>query len=371
MKVLYWTEAYWPSIGGTEVASVLLLRGLRKRDHEIMVVTSLTDPGLPAAEVHEGVDIRRLPFREAVAAGQPAEIFKLLGRTLELVGEFNPDLVHLGLPGPSCLFCLQAVGRKKLPLVFTHQLAGAWTEGTRSDQMVARAAQQANRVVFPSQGMLDEAIRAGIDTDRSLVIYNGIELDDAPVAALPWEPPVVVAMGRFSPEKGFDLLVEAAQLLMASGQQFRLLLAGDGAEAERLHQLVDRWQLRGVVEFLGWVTPDAVPDLLQRATVLVAPSRAEAFGLSALEAHAAARPVVATSVGGLPEIVIDGETGRLVAAEDPQALADGIAQILSDPERAHAMGLAARARVQDRFSIDAQAQAYEDLYRRVLESGNG
>lgn len=371
MKVLYWTEAYWPSIGGTEVASVLLLRGLRQRGHEIMVVTSLTDPDLPRAEVHEGIDIRRLPYREAVAAGQPSEIFKLLGRTLELVGEFEPELVHLGLPGPSCLFCLQAVGRKKLPLVFTHQLAGAWTEGTRSDQMVSRAAQQADRVVFPSQGMLDEAVRSGIDTDRSLVIYNGLEFDDAPVSALPWDPPVLLAMGRLSHEKGFDVLVEAAQLLMATGQQFRLLIAGEGAESERLRELVDRWQLRGVVEFLGWVTPDAVPELLKTATMLVAPSRAEAFGLSALEAQAAGRPVVATSVGGLPEIVIDGETGCLVAAENPQALADGIARILSDPERARSMGLAARARVRERFSIGAQAKSYEDLYRGVLENRNG
>lgn len=370
MKILYWTEAYWPSIGGTEVASVLLMRGLRAQGHELLVVTSLTDPGLPASEEHEGIQIRRLPFREAVAAGNPANVFKLLQQTLEVVADFQPDLFHLGLPGPSCLFCLQACRRKNIPLVFTHQLAGAWIEGTRPDQMVAHAAQQANRVVFPSQGMLEEAVRSGIDTERSLVIYNGIELDSTDPAPLPWDPPVVAATGRFSHEKGFDVLVEAVHHLAAGGTQLRLLLAGDGAERPALESMVDRWDLQGVVEFLGWLKPEAVPDLLRGATVLVAPSRAEAFGLSALEAQAAARPVVATRVGGLPEIVMDGETGRLVASEDPQALAEGIADILSDRDRARAMGLAARARVHDRFSIRAQAKAYEDLYKEVLGEGN-
>ena len=371
MRILYWSEAYWPSIGGTEVASVLLMRGLRALGHELLVVTSKTDPGLPDSEEHEGVAIRRLPFREAVADANPAAVFALLQKSLEITAEYQPDLVHLGLPGPSCLFCLQTCRRKGLPLIFTHQLAGAWTEGTRADQMVARAAQQASRVVFPSRGMLEEAVRSGIETEASEVVYNGIELESDEPLPLPWDPPIVVATGRLSHEKGFDLLVDAARLLVAAGTRFELRIAGDGAERPALEQAVNRYGLREIVSFMGWLKPEAVLDLLQSASVLVAPSRAEAFGLSALEAQAAGRPVIASRVGGLPEIIRDGDTGRLVAPEDPQALADGIADVLASRARATDMGLRARARVQERFSIEAQALEYERIYRDVLESTDG
>ncbi len=350
---------------------MLLLRGLRARGHELLVVTSLTDPALPATDVHEDVPIRRLPFREAVSGGNPQLVFGALQDTIGTIKEFNPDLVHMGLPGPSALFCLQACRRLGLPLVFTHQVAGLWTEQTNRDQTVNKAAALAERVVFPSRGMRDEALAAGIAPPTSMVVYNGIELDSEPARPLPWNPPVVVATGRLSPEKGFDVLIESAARLADRGVRFQLRIAGEGPERAALDALVERRKLGDTVQFLGWLTPDAVPDLLQDATMLVAPSRAESFGLSALEAQAAGRPVIASRVGGLPEIVMDGETGWLVDSDDPEGLADAMQDALADPERAERMGQAAYKRAREHFSIEAQARAYEDIYRSIVESTDG
>ena len=122
------------------------------------------------------------------------------------------------------------------------------------------------------------------------------------------------------------------------------------------------------VDFVGWVDPAKIPELINAATVVVVPSRwEEAFGLVALEAAQMARPVVGTRVGGLPEVVRDGETGLVVPKEDPVALADAMIRLLADPRRATAMGQNARRRALEHFGWEHFLDAYDALYRRLLD----
>jgi glycosyltransferase involved in cell wall biosynthesis len=192
-------------------------------------------------------------------------------------------------------------------------------------------------------------------------IYNGIETTEVaePTRTVSGGGPLVGAVGRLVPEKGFDVYLEALQRLPGvSG-----VLVGDGPERARLERLREDLGLRDRVELAGWRS-DA-RTLIGSFDVLVVPSRVEPLGIVALEGMSAAVPVVASRVGGLAEVVIDGETGVLVAPDDADALANAIRYVL-DPDVNRAMGEQGRIVVRRSFSREEMAQSFEDLYRSVL-----
>jgi glycosyltransferase involved in cell wall biosynthesis len=118
------------------------------------------------------------------------------------------------------------------------------------------------------------------------------------------------------------------------------------------------------VAFLGWV--DDVPSAMDKWDIVALPSLAEGLGIAALEAMARGIPVVATQVGGLSEIIVDGKTGFLVPAKDPQAMADRISQLARDPALRAKLGNAARERAADLFSVERESQAIQSAYQSLL-----
>jgi glycosyltransferase involved in cell wall biosynthesis len=128
--------------------------------------------------------------------------------------------------------------------------------------------------------------------------------------------------------------------------------------------------LDGAVEFVGWVSPQNVFGLINKATLVLIPSRRESLPVVALQAAQMARPVVGTRVGGLPELVIDQHTGLLVDKENPQALARAIAFLLDHPEKAAHMGQTARDRVRRDFQWERHVNAYDRLYETVIKAGH-
>jgi glycogen(starch) synthase len=147
----------------------------------------------------------------------------------------------------------------------------------------------------------------------------------------------------------------------------RLIITGDGPERRNLEQQVARSKLTGLVELAGFVTPGQVPALINSATLVLIPSREEAFSLVALEAALMARPVVATRVGGLPEVVLHGQTGLLVDNGNTDALAEAIRFLFADSEATRRMGQTARKRAIERFSWNQYVNAYDALYRNLAQ----
>jgi glycosyltransferase involved in cell wall biosynthesis len=144
-----------------------------------------------------------------------------------------------------------------------------------------------------------------------------------------------------------------------------LIIAGDGPERWVLERQAAELNLTGVVDFVGWVSPDKVPELINAATIVIIPSRWEGLPLVALEAASMARPIVATQISGLSEIVLHQQTGLLVDPEDTVGLAGAIALLLIHPEQAAQMGRAGRSRVQELFSWEHCVDAYDALYRKL------
>jgi glycogen(starch) synthase len=181
-----------------------------------------------------------------------------------------------------------------------------------------------------------------------------------------FDPPRILCLGRLVPEKGFDLALAAFSVICHRFPGARLVLAGDGREWDNLKQRATELGLALSVEFVGGVPPDKVTDLIAEATLVLIPSRLEGFGLVALEAGSMARPVVATRVGGLPEVIVHEETGLLTESENSEALAGAIELLLEQPEKAERMGRAARERAQREFGWERYVDVYDGLYRKLI-----
>ncbi|MBX9622436.1 MAG: glycosyltransferase family 4 protein [Gemmataceae bacterium] len=176
----------------------------------------------------------------------------------------------------------------------------------------------------------------------------------------------VVAAGRLSPEKGFDVLIDAAAEVLQAEPTTGFVLFGEGTMRPDLERRVAAFGLTGRFVLPGFRAD--LDRLLPGAGVVCLPSFTEGLPNVALEASAAGVPVVATAVGGTPEVVADGETGLLVPPGDPAALAEMLLTLLRDPALRSRMGAAGRRRMRERFTFEAQAKAYLDLFARVCSS---
>ncbi len=250
----------------------------------------------------------------------------------------DADLVHAHWL-PSGLAAL-AAGRP-----FVSQLWGTDVElARRAPWLARRVLGRASLAICASQELAAAARELGARAVR--VIPGGVDVPDRVTA--PDEPPHVLYAGRLSAEKGVLELVQAARDLP-------LVVAGDGPLRDR------------VPGALGFVPHDRLLGLYERAAVVVCPSRREGFGVACAEAMAAGRPVVASAVGGLRDLVVDGETGLLVPPGDPVALRAALARLLGDAGLRERLGRAARERARTELSWERSTRltlsAYEDALR--------
>ena len=178
-----------------------------------------------------------------------------------------------------------------------------------------------------------------------------------------------VAVARLSPEKDLGTLLEAAALVVRTIPGFQLEIAGAGPCRPDLVKLAGSLCLGDRVRFLGEVSD--IPALLARAGLFVLPSLTEGISLTVLEAMARGLPVVATRVGGNPEVVDDGRSGLLVPPRNPQALADALCRLWQDSALAARLGRAGRRRAEAHFDVRHMVAAYEDLYRSPATPTDG
>lgn len=366
MRVIYWTALYAPYIGGVEVLGAGLLAGLRRLGHDPLVVTSHGNLDLPDVGEHEGVPVHRFYFQSAIATQDLEQILRARKRLAALKREFRPDLVHINITDPSFFFHYQTANAWRAPLLVTLPVFMP-DAATMAGSLLGRALHDAAWVTAPSAAVLQEARRLVPEIgSRSSVVLNGLDVPPIQPSPLVVDPPRILALGRLVHDKGFDTALIAFARVRARFPRARLVFAGDGAARPALERQAAELGASGAVDFLGWVAPADVPRLIDDSTVVVQPSRwKEAFGLVALQGAQMARPVVATRVGGVPEVVVEGETGLLVEKEDPAALADAIVYLLDHPDVAARMGVAGRQRALDTFTIDRHVSRFDSLYRQL------
>lgn len=197
------------------------------------------------------------------------------------------------------------------------------------------------------------------------VIYNGVKSSEfAPVAEAPQYDAIMVANLR--PVKQVGTLIEAAALLKPTCPDLKIALVGDGPLKSELQELAHRYDVTDNIEFLGSL--DEIPAILSQAKIGVLTSRSEGCSNAILEYMSAGLAVVATNVGGNPELVVEGATGYLVPVAEPKLLADRLGNLLANDNLRREMGRQGRARVESRFSVDRMLAAHVEYYSDLVTS---
>ncbi|MGB3649803.1 MAG: glycosyltransferase family 4 protein [Rivularia sp. (in: cyanobacteria)] len=230
-------------------------------------------------------------------------------------------------------------------------------------------------IIAVSHQVKDALITEGFDSGKFHVVHNGTPVNNQKINSnirselnIPEDIPVVIHIGRLCKSKGQHLLLKAAANLHQSGQEAVYLIVGkdleqDGAYLNYLKDMAQELGINKSVHFLGHRAD--IPQLLALSDLLVLPSNAEGLPLVILEAMAAGLPVVATPVGGIPEVVIHQQTGFLVPVEDVQALGDAIIKLLQNPYLRNEMGNKALEMVNKDFSVEKMCEEVFDIYQKV------
>jgi glycogen synthase len=364
MRVLYWAELFRPDIGGVEVVSVPLIHGLQKRGHEIAAVATHGRTALPDHTDFDGIPIYRFRFHKALLGRDPRMIRSVIDQVAALKRSFQPNLIHINTSQPSLFFHQQTITAHLCPTLVSVYEPVIPTE---TNSLLGRTLQQADWITAMSDSLLTD-IRQFMPevSDKSSLIRSELDMPTLAPSPLNWQPQSILCFGRLVHEKGFDVALRAFAQVRGHYPDLRLRIAGDGPIRRDLEALANSLNIAQAVDFMGWVEPENIPALINEATLVVMPSRwQEPFGYVALQTAQMARPIVATRVGGIPEIVIDGQTGILVDPESSDQLADALLRLLGNPSLAETIGQAARHRAETCFSFSRVVDQYAELYTTI------
>jgi glycosyltransferase involved in cell wall biosynthesis len=347
-------------VGGAQTYVAHLLPALAERYD---VTLAAWGPG-PLVDAARAAGVAYVPLRNVRRAIGPRDALGLL-ELVRLMLRLRPDVVHTNSSKASILGRTAAAIARVPIRLFT---VNGWAFNAHAGAE-ARLFTWAHRLVRP----LTTAVICVSETERrqgleqrtctarqAVVIHNGVDVAAAKRSDLGGVPPLVLSVTRLKDPK--DTVTFARALRRLEPGSFRAAIVGGGPERPQVEA-----ELGDAGELLG--ERDDVPELLASADVFALSSRSEGLPLSILEAMAAGLPVVATAVGGIPELVVDGETGLLVPPGDAQALADALRRLLGDPSLRRRFGDAARERAERDFSVERVRRAHVDLYERLLAGG--
>ena len=349
-------------VGGAQTYVTLLLPALAGR---LDVTVAAHGPG-PVEAAARSARFRFVPLRHVRRAVHPWHDLLGLVELFRLCRQVRPDIVHANSSKAGVLGRVAAfLARVPIRIFTVHGWAFAAHRG-----LAGRLFLWAERLMRPLTTLAicvsenERAVGLAARTcaaQRTVVVHNAVEA--APVSER-GELPVtrVVSVGRFKYPKDFGTLIEAFAKL---DRPFVGQLVGDGPDRSTLEAATRRHNLSGRVEFLG--ERNDVPALLAGAEVFVLSSRSEGLPVSVLEAMSAQLPVIASAVGGVPELVVEGETGLLVPPGDIDALAHALERLLADGRLRRRLGKAGRHRLEERFGLDEFRRRHLELYRRELE----
>ena len=385
MNIAIFASAFHPSLGGVEELVRQLAHALERAGHRAIIITERWPRDLPAQEKFEELDVFRFPLREPIAGGASVERLKsqlttkltrpgIHRQIADLLRAQNIDIVHVQCVSPGALYAREAARRLHLPFVVTLQgeltmdATGLYQRSEGARQIMRDSLLGADALTACSGQTLEEAqeFLGQPFGARGRVVYNGIRLRDFEDGA-PREhsKPYILGIGRHVPQKGFDVLLRAYAL---ARQGFAddanwpdLLLAGDGPQHEEFVELSAQLKLGDAVSFVGRVDRAGAVALFKGCSFFVLPSRHEPMGIVNLEAMAAGRAVVASRVGGVPELVKQDENGLLVPPDDAPTLAEALTRLVRDPALNARLGENGARYVRD-FDWDAIAAQYLEVY---------
>lgn len=362
MKIVILVCLFPPTwLAGTEIATYYMAEHLAQRGHEVHVITSL-DEGLPEESYEKGFYIHRLPKIKIRFVGA----FTFWADIVRTIRKVSPDIVHaqsLGTGVPALL------SKKILKIPYTVWGQGSdvylpeWFTKLTSKSIIKNS----DSAIALTENM-KRAMQAIYDHDIAIV-PNGIDLkeytSELPVQNVEGSRKRILFVGRLHPVKGAHYLLGAMSTVHRELPEAKLVLVGDGEEREHLETLTDNLGIRECVEFAGRVPHERVQDYMNQAEVFVISSLSEGFPVTILEAMACGLPVVATRVGGVPDIIEDGANGCLIDTKDQEQIAEAVLKLLQDEQLWKEMSDNNRKEV-EKYRWNTVAATLEGIYQKSL-----
>jgi glycosyltransferase involved in cell wall biosynthesis len=356
-------------IGGAEMQAVGLAKRLTLRGHDVRIVALMRGGELERDLRDAGVQFRilyieRLIGRSArgrIDAAETLRGLRILARFARWLRNESIDVVHAFLLWPSAITLPLAAMSGVRVRVSGRRNLGTDVAGRRYPVVERVAARASHHVVAVSRAVADAVIAQGVPSHKIRVFYNAVEIPRSPARAVETQPPRGVMIANLIHYKGHRDLVEAMKLL---DHPPPIDCYGDGPERGTLERMIADADLTGVITLRG-LAPHAARSYLDAQFAVLA-SHEEGMPGAVLEAMAAGLPVVATAVGGVTEVVRDGETGLLVPPRDPVRLSHAIERLASDPDLRVRLGKNARREAGERFSWERCVREHELLYLKHL-----
>ena len=360
--------ACFSTFGGSGVVAAEVAAWLARRGHRVHVFSDA-----PPGRLREGVAFHRVVAPAYPQLGHDLYTLALASSIIDVARTAGLDVVHAHSALPHAVSAelarqvreAEAPGRAPRVVTTLHGTDTTLVGIDSTFRPLTRFAVASSDAVTVPSAWLAEATRRNLELPADFpidVVPNFVDTERfAP--APPTAPPLLIHVSNFRPLKRTGDVVRVFARLRA-GRPARLRLVGDGPDRLAAETLARALGVAADVEFAG--ERDDLPALLSGATAFLLPSETESFGLAALEALAAGVPVVASRVGGLPEVVRDGEDGFLHAVGDVEAMAASAARLVDDPSLRARLGAAARARAVADFRAEPAVDHYEAVYRRVL-----
>jgi glycosyltransferase involved in cell wall biosynthesis len=374
-SILAFITSYLPEVGGAEIA----LRQIAERlsdEYNFHILTARSSPNNPRGETSPVASVRRLGI------GSPVDKWLLPVLVWPAWRMVRRDLARgaktilWGMDITQASLSASLIRRfvPRVPFALTIQYGGGPERVARGRWGLIRLAfeQMLSRVDYVtaiSSPLLELAREYGYG-GPAVLIPNGVDLD----RFRPRGPrsgsrrPTIISTSRLVGKNGIDTLLQAIQLLARDYPAVECRIVGDGPERSNLERLAASLGLREAVRFCGSVPHEDVPRHLWESDVFVRPSRSEGMGNSFVEAMAAGLPVIGTRVGGIPEIIQDGETGLLAQVNDPADLAEKIRLLLTQPDLAARLAQRGQAVARDRFDLSAIARKYALVFEQLLKA---
>lgn len=355
IKIIYIITAL--NIGGAEKLLLDLVKKLDEEKYDIKIATVVGGGNLVIKFEEVGIPVKVFKKKGKIGLGVIWKIYRYLRQE-------RPEIVHTHLFGGDTWGRIAAI-LARVPIIVTTE------HNTNIDEKFLKRVVKkmlsffTAKIIAVSEAVKKYSVQKDHISEKKIeVILNGVDLEKfLQISQKEFgDPPIIGIIGRLEEQKGHKYLFEALNLLKTI--PWTLWVVGDGslkAELEKLAKILD---LRERTIFLG--AQENIPEILDKVDIFVLSSLWEGLGLAVIEAAAAAKPIVATNVGGIPEIIENEKTGLLVEPGNVKSLADGVERMLLGEGEALTMGRAAREYVKDRFGLDKMVKAYEEVYEKVL-----
>ena len=378
MKIAMITADYLPNIGGIASHIYELSHALAKQGHEVQVwFWDISEREAVSSEAVPTISLKPEPARYwPKGLSYSHTLAKELSKK---ISHFSPQILHVHTLAPLSLSMRWIGNSRHYRRIFTNHSSGylAMMETWLGRQKAKFCCSSFDGLLAPSQELLDSSSLLGLNKDRCKYISNGVDTDkfigdnkrsSRQQLQLPQEKLVLLATRRFAIKNGLRYLVMAIDILRHQYPNILCVFCGDAYDREEwefIQDFIKDCSLQDFIRLEGRVKNEKIKLFLDASDLVILPSLVEATSISALEAMSMKKPIVATEVGGLVDLVVDGETGVLVKPANVTSLSDGIKRILTSFDL-DTLGQAARNRAEEKFSWNRIAKNTEDFYTNIL-----